>query len=86
MLWVRIPPEQPFFSFSMGKEMFRFAVLPCFDLGLQFPCACACVHVCVCVCAYKHICMPGVGIPVPMCQLLCLLPEGVVLENIYIIL
>ena len=37
MLLVRVPPEQLFFSFSMEKEMFRFVVLPCFDLGLTVP-------------------------------------------------
>ena len=25
------------FSFSMEKEMFRFVVFPCFDLGLTVP-------------------------------------------------
>ena len=28
MLWVRVPPEQLFFSFSMEKELFRLVVLP----------------------------------------------------------
>ena len=31
-MWVQIPLEQLFFSFSMEKEMFRLVVLPCFDL------------------------------------------------------
>ena len=32
------------FSFSMEKEMFRFVVLPCFDLGPTVPmCECVCV-------------------------------------------
>ena len=32
MSWVRVPPEQ--LSFLLEKEIFRFVVLPCFDLGL----------------------------------------------------
>ena len=45
------------FNFSMEKEMFRFVVLPCFDLGLIVTvffrvcvCVCVCVGVCVFVC------------------------------------
>ena len=30
--WVRVPPEQLFFKFSMEKELFRLVVLSCFDL------------------------------------------------------
>ena len=43
------------FNFSMEKEMFRFVVLPCFDLGLRVTVffrggVCVCMCGCVCVC------------------------------------
>ena len=45
------------FNFSMEKEMFRFVVLPCFDLGLivtVFFRGCVCVYVWVCVCLFVN--------------------------------
>ena len=36
MSWIPVPPEQLLFSFSMGKEMFRLVLLPCFDLFNSF--------------------------------------------------